>query len=238
MFDYHDQVVIVTGAAGNLGRAVAQGLAEAGASLALVDHRSGRLEEALPALAHSGAHELIAPVDLGESAQVQRMVERVIARYGRIDALVNAAGGYGGGTPVHETTLEEWDRLYTLNLRTALHTCRAVLPHMLERRSGRIVNISSKQALQGGSNVAAYSAAKAAVIRLTESLAAEVKAQGITVNCVLPSTIDSPENRASMPKADPSKWVTADSLSGVILFLASSLARDITGASIPVFGRM
>lgn len=238
MFDYRDQVVIVTGAAGNLGGAVARALAEAGATLVLVDHRSGRLERAFPTLAQSGAHELAAPVDLGESDQVQRMVEGALARFGRVDVLINAAGGYGGGQPVHEAALAEWDRLYTLNLRTALHSCRAVLPSMLERRSGRIVNVASKAALQGGANVAAYSAAKAAVIRLTESLAAEVKAHGITVNCVLPSTIDSEENRAAMPKADPAKWVTADSLAGVILFLASPLARDITGASIPVYGRV
>ena len=131
-----------------------------------------------------------------------------------------------------------WDDMFNKNLHTAVTMCRAVVPHMLARESGAIVNIGSRHAEAGRSKTAAYSAAKTAVVRLTESLAAETRAHGVRANCVLPSTIDSPENRAASPDADPSKWVTPESLAQVILFLASPLARDITGAALPVYGRV
>jgi NAD(P)-dependent dehydrogenase (short-subunit alcohol dehydrogenase family) len=238
VFDFTDQVVIVTGAAGNLGQALAAAFGEAGARLVLVDHKPGRLEATFPKLAGNADHYLAAPVDAAQRADVEAMVEETMRRFGRIDVLVNAAGGYAGGATVAESEPALWDDMFSRNLRTVATLCRAVVPHMVDQESGAVINIGSRHAEEGKSKTAAYSAAKSAVVRLTESLAAETKAQGVRANCVLPSTIDSPENRAANPKADPAKWVTAESLAEVILFLASPLARDITGASVPVYGRM
>jgi NAD(P)-dependent dehydrogenase (short-subunit alcohol dehydrogenase family) len=238
MFDFSDQVVVVTGAAGNLGGALARAFDAAGAHLVLVDHKPERLEALYPEWASGDRHLLVTSVNLSKSDEVQAMVEQARGRFGRIDVLVNAAGGYAGGKSIAEAGLDDWEALYDKNLRTSLVTTKAVLPGMLERQSGRIVNIGARTATLSGANAAAYSAAKLAVHRLTEALAAETKAQGITVNCVLPSTIASEENRAANPKADPGKWVTAASLAEVILFLASPAARDITGALLPVYGRV
>lgn len=238
MFDFAGEVAIITGAAGNLGQALAHAFGAAGAHLVLVDHKPGRLESLYPALAGTDGHWLAAPVELTDSGAVQALAEGVLSRFGAIDILVNAAGGYAGGKSLAETGLDEWDSIFARNLRTALLATRAVLPSMVVRRRGRIVNVSSRSAYQPGGNMAAYSAAKQAVLKLTESTAAETKSLGITVNCVVPSTIDSPENRAAMPKADPAKWVSAGSLAQVILFLASPLAADITGVALPVYGRV
>lgn len=238
MFDFKDQVVIVTGAAGNLGQALAAAFAEAGATLVLVDHKPGRLETLYPKLAASGSHYFAAPVDAAKTEDVAEMVAETLHRFGRIDVLVNAAGGYAGGTPVAKLEPRAWEDMLRRNLYTAATLCSAVLPHMIERSTGAIVNVGSRSAEAGRSNTAPYSAAKSAVVRLTESIAAETKAQGVRANCVLPSTIDSEQNRAANPKADPSKWVTPESLAGVILFLASDVARDISGASLPVYGRV
>jgi NAD(P)-dependent dehydrogenase (short-subunit alcohol dehydrogenase family) len=236
MFDFTDHVVIVTGAAGNLGGAVARAFQAAGAKLVLVDHKPDRLPQLFPKLAGSPDHFLARSVDLTDEYAVKRMVEVTLERFGRIDVLVNAAGGYQGGTPVHETSLEAWDHMLDLNARTVLIASRAVIPAMLERGAGKIVNVGSKSALEGGSRSAAYSASKSAVLRLTESMSAELKKNGINVNCVLPSTIDTPENRAAMPKADTSRWVAPEAIADVILFLASQAARAIHGAALPVFG--
>ena len=238
MFDFTDRVVIVTGAAGNLGQALAAAFADAGASLVLVDHKPGRLEAMFPKLATSERHYLASAVDAAKADAVEAMVAEAIKRFGRIDVLVNAAGGYAGGATVAESEPALWDDMFNRNLRTAATLCRAVVPHMLEREAGVVINIGSRHAEEVKSKTAAYSAAKTAVLRLTESLAAETRAQGVRANCVLPSTIDSPENRTANPKADPGKWVTAASLADVILFLASPLARDITGAAVPVYGRV
>ena len=123
-----------------------------------------------------------------------------------------------------------------LNVRTLLNISKAVVPHMLEKKTGKIISIGARHALSGKARMGSYSASKSAVLRLTESMAAELKSQGINVNCVLPGTIDTPENRKAMPDADTSKWVSPDSLAGIILFLTSDAARDINGAAIPVYG--
>lgn len=236
MFDFSQQVVMVTGAAGNLGRATAQAFLRAGARLVLVDRAPDRLPGLFPDLAGSADHYLAGSVNLADEAAVQAMVDEALRRFGRIDVLVNAAGGYRGGTPLHETTLDEWDFLFTMNARTAHVVSRAVLPAMLRQGDGRIVNVSARAALQAGAKMGAYSAAKSAVLRMTEAMSAELKGAGIRVNCVMPSTIDTPENRTSMPKADPKRWVTPEALADVLLFLASDAARAIHGAAIPVYG--
>lgn len=236
MFDFTNNVVMVTGAAGNLGKAVAQRFRAAGARLVLVDRAPDRLPREFPELVASPDHLLATSVDLMDEGQVRATVEAAYQRFGRIDVLVNTVGGYRGGTPAHETPLETWDFMLNLNTRTVLIASSAVIPIMLERGSGKIINIGARAGLKGSRRAAAYSASKSALIRLTESLSAELKASGINVNCVLPSTIDTAENRKAMPKADTSKWVEPLALADTILFLASEAARAIHGASIPVYG--
>ncbi|MBN1135113.1 MAG: SDR family oxidoreductase [Anaerolineae bacterium] len=236
MFDLTDRVVIVTGAAGNLGGAVAKAFGAAGARLALVDRDPDRLPRLFPDLANSPHHYLAAPVDLADEAAVKAMVDETLNRFGRIDVLVNVAGGYRGGTPVHETPLATWDFLLNLNARTVYIASSAVIPAMLRQGSGKIVNVAARAALQGAAKLGAYSASKSAVMRLTEAMAAELKNDGINVNCVLPGTIDTPDNRAAMPKADARRWVQPEALADVILFLASDAARAVHGAAVPVYG--
>jgi NAD(P)-dependent dehydrogenase (short-subunit alcohol dehydrogenase family) len=236
MFDFHERIVIVTGAAGNLGHAVAQAYLAAGARMVLVDRRRDRLPELYPSLVDSSDHLMATSVDQGEQVSVQQMVNRVLERYGRIDVLANTVGGYRAGTPVHETSLQDWEFMLDLNVRTAVIISQAVVPVMLSQGYGKIVHVGSRAALQGNARAAAYSAAKSAVVRLTESLSGEVKRQGINANCVLPGTIDTPENREAMPNADHSRWVAPEALADVIMFLTSDAARAIHGAAIPVYG--
>ncbi len=158
-------------------------------------------------------------------------------RFGQIDVLANTVGGYRGGTPVHETDPDQLALLLDLNARTAYTISQAVIPAMLARGRGRIVHVAARAGLHGGAKMAAYSMAKSAVIRLVEALAAEHKHSGITVNCVLPGTIDTPQNRAEMPDADHSRWVAPEAIADVIAFLASDAARAVQGAAIPVYGR-
>jgi NAD(P)-dependent dehydrogenase (short-subunit alcohol dehydrogenase family) len=237
MFDFSEHVVLVTGASGNLGNAVARAFGQAGARLVLVDRSPDRLPELFPELAGSPDHFLATGADLTDADDTARMVEAALARFGRIDVLANTVGGYRAGTPVHETTLETWEFMLALNARTAFAASRAVVPAMLEQGAGKIVHTASRAALQGGRNAVAYSISKSAVVRLVESLAAELKDKGINANCVMPGTIDTPENREAMPKADHSKWVPPEAIADVFLFLASEAARAIHGAAIPVYGR-
>ena len=235
-FDFTNQVVVVTGASGNLGGSVARAFMQAGAKLVLVDRSVGKIPALFPELSNSPDHFLAEGVDLTDAAAVLQMADQVAERYGRIDALVNTAGGYRGGKPLHETSLETWDFLVNLNARTILIACQAAIPHMLRQGSGKIVSVSARAALAGSANQAAYSAAKSAVVRLTEAMAAELRTSGINVNCILPGTIDTPQNRAERPDADFSRWVSPEALADVILFLASPAARAIHGAAIPVYG--
>jgi NAD(P)-dependent dehydrogenase (short-subunit alcohol dehydrogenase family) len=236
MFDLTERVAVVTGAAGNLGSAVARTFQIGKAKLVLVDRAEDRLPSLFPDLADSPDHYLATSVDLTDADAVQAMANETIRRFGRIDVLVNAAGGWRGGTPVHETSLDTWDFMLSLNARTVLIASRAVVPAMLKRKAGKIVNVAARAALGGSKNTGAYSAAKSAVLRLTESMAAELKGQGINVNCVLPGTIDTPQNRSSMPSADFGRWVPPEAIADVILFLASDAARAVHGAAIPVYG--
>jgi NAD(P)-dependent dehydrogenase (short-subunit alcohol dehydrogenase family) len=224
----NDRTVTITGAGGNLGRAVAAVFAGQGANLVLLDRRA-------PAPPAQGRHLALA-VDLLDAAGVQAAVDRVIERFGRIDVLCNIAGAFGMGAPVHETSREDWDFLLDVNARTVLNTARAVVPRMLAAGGGKIVNVGAYAAQKGAANMGAYVAAKSAVIRLTEAMAAELRGRNINVNCVLPTIIDTPENRAAMPDADPRRWVAPQDLAQVIAFLASDAARAIHGAALPVTG--
>ncbi len=237
MFDFSDRVVIVTGAAGNLGKAVARAFRTAGARLTLVDRAADRLQRLFPDLVGSPDHFLATSVDMTDADAVEAMVDEAVRRFGRVDVLVNTVGGFRAGTPVHETPLETWDFLLNLNARTVFIASRAVIPHMLREGSGKIVNVASRAALKGSARMAVYSLSKSAVVRLTESMAAELKQAGINVNCVLPGTIDTPQNRKAMPQADYSRWVKPEAIADVILFLASDAARAVHGAAIPVYGK-
>ncbi len=230
-----NKVVLVTGAAGNLGQAVAQRLIQSGARGVLADRSRDRLAALHPSPGESVL--LAGDTDFTDEAAVARMVDSALKRFGRIDGLVNTIGGFTGGRPVHEDDLASWDRMMAVNLRTTLLSCRAVIPAMIRQGGGRIVTVGARAALGGVAGLGAYVAAKSAVIRLSETLAAELKDQAITVNCVLPGTIDTPENRRDMPKADFSRWVPPVDIAEVIVFLVSDASRAISGASIPVYGR-
>jgi NAD(P)-dependent dehydrogenase (short-subunit alcohol dehydrogenase family) len=191
----------------------------------------------LEPLRREGAADVLAcPADLMDAKAIEAAVATAVKRFGRIDVLCNIAGGFAMGEAVHEIDAKSWSHMMELNAGSVLRVSHAVVPQMLAQKSGRIVNIGAYSALSGKAQMGAYIASKSAVIRLTESMAAELRDQGINVNCILPSIIDTPENRAAMPKANPQKWVAPEALADVILFLASPAARAIHGAAIPVVG--
>ena len=222
---FDKRTVMVTGAAGHLGRAVAKSFADLGANLVLLDLR----EEA------PGAHVFLA-VDLRSADSVRAAVGKALERFGRIDVLCNIAGAFRMGSPIHETKDADWDFLFDVNAKSVLHTARAVVPAMLEAGGGKIVNVGAYAAQKGAAAMGAYVASKSAVIRITETMAAELREKNINVNCVLPTIIDTPDNRAAMPQADPRRWVAPQDLAAVIVFLASDAARAIHGAAVPVNG--
>lgn len=234
--EFEDKVVVVTGAAGNLGRAVAQAFAARGARLAMLDLNEEGIQaiiDELPAGTEAGAFT----VNLLESESVNRTMAGVIARFGRIDVLANIAGGFSMGPLVQDTDDRAWDFMMNLNARSVFYSCRAAIPNMLENGGGSIINVSARAALEGKARMAPYCASKAAVKTLTESLAAENKFDNINVNCILPGTIDTPQNREAMPDANFENWVPPAALADVVVFLASQAARCVTGAAIPVYGR-
>lgn len=232
-----DKNVVITGAAGNLGGAAARAFAGAGANLALIDNRPDRLAELFPDLKEKGGTLLIGNTDVTHPASVGKMVDLIMGQWERIDVLLNIAGGYRGGAPVHETSPEDWDFIMNLNAKSVFLVAGAVVPHMIEQGYGKVVNVAASRGLQGTKNNGADSAAKSAVIRLTESLAAELKDHNINVNCIIPRTLDTPANRKAMPNADFSKWASPAQVAEVMLFLASDASSVIQGAAIPVYGR-
>jgi len=220
------RTVMLTGAAGNLGRAVASAFSDA--NLVLLDMKRGSLQES--------ERQMFIAADLLDAKSVQAAVDQALARFRSIDVLCNIAGGFRMGSPVHDTTDKDWDFMFNVNARTVLNMSRAVVPAMLKAGGGKIVNIGAFAAQKGAAQMGAYVAAKSAVIRLTETMAAELRDKNINVNCVLPTIIDTPENRKAMPDADPMRWVAPQDLAQVIVFLASDAARAIHGAALPVTG--
>ncbi|WP_313452689.1 SDR family NAD(P)-dependent oxidoreductase [Brevundimonas sp.] len=223
-----ERVVAITGGHGVLGKAVLDAALQAGLKVAVIDHAQGH---AVP----EGVLE-VGGVDLTDADQAQKAVDAVIARFGRLDALLNIAGGFVWQTL--DDAAPAWDRMYALNVTTALNASRAALPALKASPEGRIVNVGSAAALKAGTGMGAYGAAKAGVHALTQSLAEELKSTSVTVNAVLPSIIDTPANRKDMPDADPATWVAPGDLAQVILFLASPESRAMTGALTPVTGRV
>ncbi|HVN43016.1 MAG TPA: SDR family NAD(P)-dependent oxidoreductase [Steroidobacteraceae bacterium] len=230
-----NRIVVVTGAFGVLGAAVASRFASQGARVALIDLAMAPA----PALAarFAGGHLLLGGVDLSDFESTRKAIAAVAMRWGGIDVLVNVAGGFRYER-LAEGEVDTWDQLYRMNLRTAVVSCRAALPALLERGGGHIVNVGAGAAAgRAGAGMGAYAASKAGVQKLTESLAEEVKDHGITVNAVLPGVIDTPRNRLEMPQAEFARWVDPTKIAEVIAFLASDAASAVTGAAIPVFGR-
>lgn len=231
MFD--NKVVVVTGGAGALGHAVAVWFAAHGARLAIIDYSDEIIDDAWPE--KTPGHLYIA-CDLTDRVMCQRAVDSIVAECGGIDVLCNIAGGFMMGDPVHETRDQAWDFLFDLNARSIMHMASSVVPKMLDAGGGKIINVAARAAREGAALMGAYTASKAAVLRLTEAMGKELRESNINVNCVMPSLIDTPRNRQDMPGADFTKWVSPDDIAKVIGFLASEDAACIHGAGIPVDG--
>jgi NAD(P)-dependent dehydrogenase (short-subunit alcohol dehydrogenase family) len=227
--------VAITGGFGALGVAAAQVLAGRGARVALIGRGPAPAAGTLPAPLADAL--LVGGVDLGDPAAAQQAIDTIASGLGGLDALVNVAGGFRWET-VADGSADTWDLMFQTNVKTTLNASKAAIRHLVARSGGRIVNISAGAALKAGAGVGAYAASKAGVARLTEALAEELKDQGVTVNAILPSIIDTRQNRADMPDADFSRWVAPQQIGAVIAFLLSQDAEAITGALIPVVGRV
>ena len=223
------KIVVVTGASGALGKVVVASALARGARVAAIDHAASAMK-ATPERIELGG------VDLTDATEAKKAIDAAASHFGKLDALINIAGGFAFETVV-EGDPKTWQRMYALNVLTALNASRSAIAHLTASGAGRIVNVGAMGALQAGAGMGAYAASKAGVRRLTEALAAEWKGK-ITVNAVLPSTIDTAANRASMPDADFAKWVRPEELAEVILFLTSDAASAVTGALLPVNGRV
>jgi NAD(P)-dependent dehydrogenase (short-subunit alcohol dehydrogenase family) len=230
-----EPVVIVTGGTGYLGSSVCKAFAETGANVVAVNF----LDEEIPyfetALGSEVKRVTLVKADATKAGDMDRVAKDVLARFQRIDVLVNTVGGYMSGS-VAETSAADFDRAMALNLKSTFLACKAVLPAMRKVNRGNIVNVSSEASLLGDAESFLYSASKAGVNRLTESLARELKDVNVRVNCVMPRVMDTPANRKAMPEADPTQWVSTDQVAKVILWLCSETASPITGAAIPVYG--
>jgi NAD(P)-dependent dehydrogenase (short-subunit alcohol dehydrogenase family) len=218
--------LLITGANGGLGRAVVEAFLETGATV----YGADRAWKQQP---HSNPRFHPIEANLLDAAECERVAKAAAP----VDALVHLVGGFSGGQPVAETSDETWEKMLGVNLRSAYSIFRAVLPGMMKAGKGRIVAVGARAALEPMANFAPYCVSKAALATLVKTVALEVKDSGITANVVLPSVIDTPANRAAMPSADASKWVTAESIAGLLVWLASDAARDVNGAAIPIYGR-
>ena len=223
------KVVAVTGGFGALGSAVSDVLSGFGASVAQLDHVQPPAGRPTGPLQFGG-------VDLAEDEGATSTLARVVKLTGRLDGLVNIAGGFHF-EKLEGGTLETWDAMYRQNVRTAVACCKAALPYLLQSGAGRIINIGAMGAVKAAAGMGGYAASKAGVAKLTEALADELKDRGVTVNALLPGTIDTPRNRADMPKADFGRWVAPAAFGDVIAFLMSDSGAPVTGALIPVTGR-
>ena len=228
--DFTGRVAMVTGARGNLGRAVAEVFLSAGASVITVDRAKSAAD--VPAAIDARRYAVFA--DLLDADSTQVAVDAAFTHFGRVDVLCNIAGGFAMGPPVHATPDELWRKMFDLNVLTTVHACRAVVPRMIAAGRGAIVNVAAASSVRGQANMAAYAVAKNAVVRLTESMAAELRPNGIAVTCILPTIIDTPENRAAMPGADAARWTAPKAIAQIVLLLASEAALIASGAALPL----
>ena len=232
------KIAIVTGASAALTGAVVPALLDAGAIVVVTYRRESDLAKLRESAGIATNAKLSGmTLDLTDEAAVMHAYAQIAEQHGGIDILVNIAGGYAGGKPVHETPWSLWQQQLDLNLKTAVLSCQAAVPHMLSRGGGAIVNVGTRTATQPAAKLAAYAASKRAVTQLTEALAAELRDQNITANIILPSTIDTPENRKNDPTAKDGRWVRPEDIARVIVFLAGPDGRIISGAAIPVYGK-
>jgi NAD(P)-dependent dehydrogenase (short-subunit alcohol dehydrogenase family) len=229
-------VVLVAGGTGGLGRAVSLAFLKEHARV-IVTYIKQEEMDALKALAAEKASQVEGyNVDVTDEAEVSKLVDGIVERYGRLDALVNTVGGYAGGVKLWELDTKVFDQMLALNLRSGYALSRAALRVMLKQGSGAIVNVAAKAAIDHGAGASAYAASKAAAVAMMDSLAEDLKGSGVRVNSILPSIIDTEANRKAMPKADFAKWPKAEDIARVILFLCSDDAKVIHGAAVPVFG--
>ncbi|HEX6826759.1 MAG TPA: SDR family NAD(P)-dependent oxidoreductase [Nitrospiraceae bacterium] len=218
------KIVLIAGGSGALGQTVVPAFTRAGAQVITVDRR------APPAQIASGA---AIQADVADEADVQRLVNDVVRKAGRIDALINLVGGFAMGC-VEETDAALWQRMLTMNVTTAFLLSKAVIPHMVARGTGRILHVAAWAAVEPFAGAAAYIVSKSSLLALIKVLALELSGSGVTINGVLPNTIDTPANRASMSQTDPSTWTKPESIADTLLFLASEEARQISGAAVPI----
>jgi len=222
-------IVLVTGANGGLGTHVTQALLDAGFVVVGLAPKIRQSD-----FDHPQFTALSATLDSLDAAK--RATASIIARFGRIDVLAHLVGGFAGGQTVADTDDATFQRMFDMNLNSAFHMLRAVIPHMRKAGSGRIIAIGSRAAEAPGPTVGAYSASKAALVSLIRTVALENKDAGITANVILPGTMDTPANRKAMPGADTSTWVQPASVASLIVWLAGDAGKDVTGAAIPVYG--
>lgn len=227
--DIAQQIILITGARGGLGSVVTRACLEAGATVAGTSRSIADSDFPHP-------HFAAVPADLSDADAVARLVQTVVQRFERIDSLIHVAGGFAGGSPIHETGEATWDGMMDLNARAAFHILRAVIPIMRKAGAGRIVAIGSRAGVQPAANIAAYSASKAALVSLLQTAALENRDACITANVILPGTIDTEANRKSDPTAGGSTWIAPQRLAALALFLLSDAAAQITGAAIPMYG--
>lgn len=230
---YHKETVVVTGAAGALGRAVVDHFLMGGAHVIAVDYAADLLAEAL---SQGGERCRLEVCDLTDRSACLDLSNRLLEAYGEVSILCNIAGGFHMGESVFETQDSTWDFLFNLNTKSIVYMTQRLVPAMVAQGRGRVINVGAVAATQGQAMMGAYLASKSATIRLTESLAEEVKRYGVNVNCVMPGVIDTPRNRADMPDADFAQWVRPEKMAEVIGFLASEASSAIHGASVPVRG--
>jgi NAD(P)-dependent dehydrogenase (short-subunit alcohol dehydrogenase family) len=235
-YDFAAKVVLVTGGTGGLGTEVCLAFLRANASLGITYHSDNSLQRLNSKLSSLAKNVFPIKKDLKKEEDVQNLVSDLIKKFEKIDVLVNVIGGYIAGKPVTEIDEKEWDEMMNLNLKTAFLLSKHIVSQMVKQGSGKVIHVAARPGLKGAGFDAAYVASKSGVIRLVESLSEEVKAKGINVNCILPSIIDTEENRKAMPQADFAKWVKPSEIARVVLFLASEDSRPINGAAIPVYG--
>jgi len=233
---FDGKIVLVAGGTGELGRAVTSAFLEANARV-IITYRVRKEFDGLKSAAGKNESNLEGHVvDVTDEAAVRQLVEKIVGKHRRLDAMVNTVGGYAGGTKLWELETKVFDQMLALNLRSGYALSRAAVRAMLKEGRGAIVNVAAKAAVDHAAGAAAYAASKSAAVALLDSLAADLKGSGVRVNSIIPSIIDTEANRKAMPTADFSKWPKPEDIARVILFLCSDDAKVIHGAAIPVYG--